>query len=52
MKQHLGGRRHHNNEEVGMQEPGLYRDVVFKLLARWDRSTNVLEMLEDNDNSG
>jgi hypothetical protein len=49
-QQHLVGRRIHNNEEVEtavgkwlrMQETDLYRDGIFKLVLRWDKSINVL----------
>jgi hypothetical protein len=50
LKQHLGGRRFHNNEEVEMavrewlwmQEHDLYRNGIFKLVPRWDKCINVL----------
>jgi hypothetical protein len=50
LKQHLGGRLFHNNEEVEiavdewlrMQKPNFYRDGIFKLVPRWDKCINVL----------
>jgi hypothetical protein len=50
LKQHLGGRRWHGNEEVEMavrewlrmQHPDLYHDGIFKLAPRWEKCTNLL----------
>jgi hypothetical protein len=46
----LGGHQFHNNEKVEiavgewlrMQEPDFYRDGIFKLVPRSDKSINVL----------
>jgi hypothetical protein len=50
LKQHFGGRRFHNNEEVEMalrdllrmQEPYFYRDGIFKVVPKWDKFISVL----------
>jgi hypothetical protein len=44
LKQHVGGLRFHNNEEVEvaarkwlrMQEPDFYREGIFELVPSWD----------------
>jgi hypothetical protein len=50
LKQHLGGRQFHNNEELGMaacewlrrQEHDFFRDGIFKLVPSWDKCVSVL----------
>jgi hypothetical protein len=58
LKQHLGGRRFHNNEEVEMavcqwlqkQEPDFNRDEIFKRLPRSDKFISILgDYVENND---
>jgi hypothetical protein len=50
LKQHLGGRRFHDNKEVEMTVRewlrmhviDSYRDIIFKLVISWDKCINVL----------